>query len=194
VEAGYKTLSSGEILQRLAALFRTPVYDRCVYCAFGPYDRLRRFQKRLKAEVEKGSFDNSLGKVDYISVSRAVLDLIREKGAYDRAAQLADQRRDDEFRAILSNSFRNLLSHIECHEVLGLVLSDFELLYAYQLGRNDLPQVRQRAINGKRICLLVPGAMRDGRLWLFDEDDESREVFPDSLIFKDSGWVFEVGD
>jgi hypothetical protein len=51
---------------------------------------------------------------------------------------------------------------------------------------------RQVAINGKRICLLVPGVMRDGRLWIFDEDAESRREFPESLLFLNSGWVFEL--
>jgi len=39
------------------------------------------------------------------------------------------------------------------------MLADFELLYAYDLGDNDISLVRQVAINGKRVCLLIPGAM-----------------------------------
>ena len=44
------------------------------------------------------------------------------------------------------------------------------------------------------MCLLIPGAMRDGRLWIFDEDPQSRREFPEALIFKGSGWVFELTD
>ena len=102
---------------------------------------------------------------------------------------------DVEFRQILSESFRDLVtSRIEAKDTLGLVLADFELLYAYDLGNHDIPIARQVAINGKRVCLLVPGQMRDRRLWIFDDDPESRCEFPDALVFKNSGWVFELAD
>lgn len=85
-----------------------------------------------------------------------------------------------------------MTSRIEEKGAVGLILADFELLYAYDLGGNDISIARQVAINGKRVCLLVPGAMRDGRLWIFDEDPESRREFPDALVFKNTGWVFEL--
>jgi hypothetical protein len=65
-------------------------------------------------------------------------------------------------------------------------------LYAYDLGANEISLARQVAINGKRICLLVPGAMNDGRLWIFDNDRESRREFPEPLVFLNSGWVFAL--
>lgn len=39
---------------------------------------------------------------------------------------------------------------------------------------------------------MVPGSLRDGRLWIFDEDEESRREFPEPLLFLNSGWVFAL--
>ena len=62
----------------------------------------------------------------------------------------------------------------------------------YCLGGQGSSVARQVAINGKRVCLLVPGAWHDGRLWIFDDDPESRRKFPETLLFVNSGWVFEL--
>lgn len=187
-------LPTAGILQALARLFRADAHDRHVYCVFGPYERLRPFQKRLREQVGQGNF-NERGQVQYISLNGDIVQHMKSKGSYDRAAGLARRRMDVEYRQILSTTFRDLLtSRIEAKDTLGLVLADFELLYAYDLGSHDIPIARQVAINGKRVCLLVPGQMRDRRLWIFDNDPESRCEFPDALVFKNSGWVFEVAD
>jgi len=187
-------LPSASILQSLAKLFRADAHDRHVYCVFGPYERLRLFQKRLRKQVVQGDF-NERGQVQYLSLSHDIVEHMKAKGSYDRAVGLARCRRDEEFRQILSETFRDLVtSRIEAKDALGLVLADFELLYAYDLGNHDIPIARQVAINGKRVCLLVPGQMRDRRLWIFDDDPESRCEFPDALVFKNSGWVFELMD
>jgi hypothetical protein len=187
-------LTSAAILQALAKLFRADAHDRHVYCVFGPYERLRPFQKRLREQVDHGNF-NERGEVQYLSLNRDIIQHMKAKGSYDRAASLARRRMDAEFRQFLSENFRDLVtSRIEANDALGLVLADFELLYAYDLGNHDIPIARQVAINGKRVCLLVPGHMRDRRLWIFDADPESRCEFPDALVFKNSGWVFELAD
>ena len=187
-------LPPDRVLESLARLFMAEAHDRHVYCVFGPYERLRPLQKRLREGVDRGDF-NSLGRVEYLSLGRDVVEHMKARGVYDRAADLAQRRRDEEFRGILSQSFRDLVtSRIEAEGVLGLVLADFELLYAYDLGNHDVPIARQVAINGKRVLLLVPGTMRDGRLWIFDDDPESRCEFPEALVFKSSGWVFELAD
>jgi hypothetical protein len=87
-----------------------------------------------------------------------------------------------------------LTSRIETADTLGLILADFQLLYAYDLGGNYISIARQVAINGKRVCLMIPGLIRDGRLWIFDEDTESRREFPGALLYVTSGWVFELVD
>lgn len=187
-------LPTAGILQALAKLFRADAHDRHVYCVFGPYERLRPFQKRLREQVGHGNF-NERGQVHYISLNGDIVQHMKSKGSYDRASSLARRRMDVEFRQILSATFRDLVtSRIEAKDTLGLVLADFELLYAYDLGNHDIPIARQVAINGKRVCLLVPGEMRDRRLWIFDDDPESRCEFPDALVFKNSGWVFELAD
>lgn len=189
-----RKLPATDVLRELALLFGVPAHDRHVYCVFGTYERLRAFAVRLQDEVSKGSF-NRLGRVEFLSLTRDLLAHLKTRGTYDQASRLADQRRDEQLKGLLSAGFRDLVtSRIEAPEVIGLVLADFELLYAYELGGNDISLARQVAINGKRVCLLVPGAMRDGRLWIFDNDSESRREFPEALVFKNSGWVFELAN
>lgn len=192
MSSGARQLPATDVLRELAVLFSTPAHDRHVYCVFGPYAHLRPFQRRLRQETEKGSL-NTLGRVEYLSLNRDLLAHLKVRNSYEQAVRLANQRRDEQLRGILSATFRDLVtSHIEATGTIGLVLADFELLYAYDLGGNDISLARQVAINGKRVCLLVPGVMRDGRLWIFDEDPESRREFPEALVFKNSGWVFEL--
>jgi|GEM_PF-1711846 len=190
---GIRALKPSEILRELGLLFGEQAHDRHVYCVYGPYAKLQPFAKRLRQETEKGSL-NTLGKVEFLSLNGDLIAYLKAKGTYEEAASLADKGRD-RFKSVLSAAFRDLVtSRIEAPGVVGLVLADFELLYAYDLGGNDISLVRQVAINGKRVCLLVPGALRDGRLWIFDDDPESRREFPEALVFKNSGWVFELAD
>lgn len=187
-----RILSPEQILMELSRLFMQEAHDRQVYCIFAPYAHLHPFQKRLQEEVAKDSF-NQLGRVEYLSLGRDIVAEMKKHSSYEQATRLADQNRKEEFRTLLSQTFRNLItSHIEAKGTIGLVLADFELLYAYDMGENDISLVRQVAINGKRVCLLVPGSMQDGRLWIFDEDPESSREFPPALIFKDSDWVFSL--
>lgn len=188
-----KTLSPEEIMQELSGLFMRQTHDRQVYCVFGPYDRLMPFQKRIQEETASGGFNTTHGRVEYISFNKDLFSHIKALGKHEQAGTLADRRRDQQLKAILSDAFRDLVTkRIEASETLGLFLADFELLYAYELGGHDISLARQVAINGKRICLLVPGAWRDGRLWIFDEDPESRTVFPETLLFANSGYVFSL--
>lgn len=194
MNGGVQKLGAAAVLTRLSQLFSLPASDRHVYLVFGSYAQMRPFQVKLRQQVEAGNL-NSIGRVDYLSLNRALPEHLREMGMIEDAEKLADWRRDQEFCRQLSAAFRDLITRrIEPKEMAGLILSDFELLYAYGLGSNDITLARQVAINGKRVCLLVPGAMRDGRLWIFDEDDESREQFPEALVFTNSGWVFELAD
>lgn len=188
-----KSVKAGDALQALAKLFMAEAHDRQVYCVFGPYGRLRPFQKRVQEEVARGGFNNHGRRVEYLSLTEDLYAHLRATGNYEQAAAAADKRRDARLQALLSEAFRDLVtSRIEAKEALGLFLADFELLYAYDLGGPNVSLARQVAINGRRICLLVPGVMRDGRLWIFDEDLESRREFPESLLFLSSGWVFEL--
>jgi hypothetical protein len=180
------------ILEELGKMFLAPAHDRHVYTVYGPYRALRPFQRRLQEAVSRGNF-NSLGRVEYLSLNREIYSHLESRGLSTKVSTLAASRRDDELRSLLSGAFRELVtSRLEMQETLALVLSDFELLYAYGLGGNDISIVRQIAINGKRVCILVPGTLRDGRLWIFDEDPESRREFPEPLLFLNSGWVFAL--
>lgn len=188
-----KTVTAGDALQALAKLFMAEAHDRQVYCVFGPYERLRRFQRRVQEEVARGGFNNHGRRVEYVSLTKDLYEHLKITGIYPQAATAADRRRDTQLQSLLSDGFRDLVTtRIEAKETLGLFLADFELLYAYDLGGSNVSLARQVAINGKRICLLVPGVMRDGRLWVFDEDAESRREFPESLLFLNSGWVFQL--
>lgn len=190
---GVQTVAGPHALARLSELFAQRAHDRQVYTVFGPYPRLRTFQRTLREQVERGNL-GSLGRVEYLSLNRDVPGHMRTLGTHDTALRLADQGRDQQLCRLLSEAFRDLVTRrIEAPDAVGLVLGDFELLYAYGLG-GDLTTARQIAINGKRVCLLIPGAMRDGRLWIFDEDPESSQPFPDAMVFTNSGWVFELAD
>jgi hypothetical protein len=180
------------ILEELVRLFLAPAHDRHVYTVYGPYAKLHPFQRRLQDAVTNGNF-NSFGRVEYLSLNREICSHLESKGLSAKVSSLAASRRDDELRSVLSGAFRELVtSRLEEQGTIALVLADFELLYAYGLGGNDISIVRQIAINGKRVCLMVPGNLRDGRLWVFDEDDESRREFPEPLLFINSGWVFTL--
>lgn len=184
-------LPPDRILQELGRLFLTPATDRQVYVVYGSYEQLWPFQKRLKDETARGNLNNAMGRVEFLSVNRDLVAFIEAKGLGSKADQLSTDGREDEMRRLLSDAFRELItSRIEAPGTLGLIVGDLELLYAYDLGNNALPLLRQVAINGKRVCLLVPGALRDGRLWIFDHDPESRREFPEPLLFLNSGWVF----
>lgn len=188
-----KQLTADQTIQELSRLFMVPAHDRHVYCVFGPYAQIQPLQKRIRQEAQAGSFNCQFGRVEYVSLQSDLFEHLRQTGKYDEAARLADNRRDQQLRSLLSDAFRDLVTRrIESPGVCGLILADFELLYAYDLGGNDLSIARQVAINGKRVCLLVPGRMHDGRLWIFDEDQEGRQMFPDALLFLNSGWVFEL--
>lgn len=187
-----RQFAADEVLKEIAQLFEQDATDRQVFVVLGTYARLRPFQNRLATLVKQGDLDKR-GKVTYLSLDREVLQGLMKAGKYEEAERLADRGRVDELRRMLSQEFRNqVTSRIEAPGASGLVLADFELLYAYDLGGNDIVLARQVAINGRRVCLLVPGAMRDGRLWIFDEDPQARREFPDALVFRDSGWVFEL--
>jgi len=186
-----RILSEEEILQELARLFLAPASDRQVYVVYGPYEQLWPFAERVKQETDRGGFHNLHGRVEFVSLNRDLIEFIRSKGLGEKADRLAAGGREDEMCRLLSDAFRDLItSRIERPDVFALIVADFELLYAYDLGNNTLPFLRQVAINGKRVCLLVPGAFRDGRLWIFDHDPESRREFPEPLLFLNSGWVF----
>ena len=188
-----KQLAPDQIIQELSRLFMVPAHDRHVYCVFGPYAQIHELQRRIRQEAEAGSFNSQFGQVEYISLGADLFAHLKQTGKYDIAAKLADNNRDQQLKTALSDAFRDLVTHrIENPAVSGVFIADFELLYAYDLGGNDLSIARQVAINGKRVCLLVPGRMHDGRLWIFDEDGESRQMFPDTLLFLNSGWVFEL--
>ncbi len=186
-----RILTEEQVLEELARLFLASATDRQVYVVYGPYEQLWPFAQRVKEETDRGSFHNAHGRVEFVSLNRDLIEFIQQKGLGGKADRLARHGREDEMCRLLSEAFRELItSRIERPDVFALIVADFELLYAYDLGNNTLPFLRQVAINGKRVCLLVPGAFRDGRLWIFDHDPESRREFPESLLFLNSGWVF----
>lgn len=183
-----------QILTDLARLFQTPVHDRHVTCVVGSYASLRSFQARIITAIADAAF-SPLGRVLPVSLIGDLFDHLASTGRSELAERLAERRHDDRLRALLSEAYRDLITRrIEAEGVLGLVVSDFELLYAYGLGGHDLSLLRQVAINGKRACLLVPGAFQDGRLWIFDHDPEARAVFPAALVDASSGRVFVLED
>src|SRR5438093_959959 len=137
-----RRLPPSDVLRELGSLFGASAHDRHVYCVYGNYERLRPFAARLQKEVAKGSF-NKLGRVEYLSLNRDLIGRLKTQRTYEQVARLADQKRDEQLKGLLSGAFRDLVtSRIEASDVTGLVLADFELLYAYDLGGNDISLAR----------------------------------------------------
>src|SRR5216683_4393909 len=115
---GVRRLAPSDVLRELGSLFGASAHDRHVYCVYGSYERLQPFAARLRKEVAKGSF-NKLGRVEYLSLNRELIGHLKARGSYDQAARLADQRRDEQLKGLLSGGFRDLVtSRIETPDVV----------------------------------------------------------------------------
>lgn len=97
------------ILEEMGKLFLAPGHDRHVYTVYGSYAELRPFQRRVQEAVHQGSF-NSLGRVEYLSLSREIYTHLESRGLSEKASILAANRRDDELRSLLSAAFRELVT------------------------------------------------------------------------------------
>jgi hypothetical protein len=163
----YPKLTPEATITELSRRFRGPGHDRCIYAVLGRYAHITPFADRLRDLCAKNSFSNADESVAFFDLNHALIDDLKVQGKFDYAIQLADKLREKELVVILNDTWSRWLS-ATMKAQHGLILAGFEVFFAY-LDANALALVRQYAINGKHICLLIPGQQRDGQVWAFAE-------------------------
>lgn len=168
----FPRLSADDVIAELGRRFREPARDRRVYCVLGTYHELDKFVPSIQELCGRNSFGDTDNRVAFFDINRSLLEHLRSEGVLEKALVLAEALRNKELTRMVEEAWHNWLSsNIKMHR--GLVLAGFELFYAY-LDSNALALVRQYAINGKHICLVLPGAEMDHLVWAFDETQEYR--------------------
>lgn len=183
-KVNFRRLNEDEIFDELSRLFRKPAHDRHIYTVIAGYEKLNGLRDRLHRTTP--AIDG--GTVSFISLNTALIEQLKARNQLELATQLANERREERLKRLMAETWADLLSQqIQRH--VGLILADWELFYAY-LGVNEVSRVRQMAINGKHACLLLPGALHEERVWIFDQDSSARREFPTALIIPH--WTFEL--
>ncbi|MEI7638106.1 MAG: hypothetical protein WCJ37_12430 [Syntrophus sp. (in: bacteria)] len=168
----FERLKAGDVIVELGRRFREPARDRRIYAVSGTYAQLESFVPRIRELCDKNALCDQSNKVTLFNLNEELLGYLEEQGKMDQAMNLADRLRNKELIRLMEDTWKSWLStHIK--EGLGLILTGFELFFSY-LDSNALALVRQYAINGKHIGLILPGAERDGHVWAFDETPEFR--------------------
>jgi hypothetical protein len=163
----YPQLTPEAIITELSRRFRSPGRDRCVYAVLGRYDQITPFADRVCDLCVRKSLSNAPESVALFDLNQTLIDDLKAQEKFDYAMQLADRLREKELVRILNDTWSRWLSaKMKAHH--GLILTGFELFFAY-LDANALALVRQYAINGKHICLLIPGQERESQVWAFAE-------------------------
>lgn len=183
----FRRLNQEGVFEELVRLFRQPAHDRHLYTVVGDYERLSPLQDQLQRNCENG-WSTDRGVIGFVSLNSALQEQLCLQGELELAVQLADERREERLKRLIAKSWADLLSQ-KMRKYLGVIIADWELFYAY-LGANEVSRVRQMAINGKHACLLLPGALREGRVWIFDQDPSARQEFPSAMILPH--WTFEL--
>jgi hypothetical protein len=172
MSADFPRKTADEVIAELAKRFREPARDRRVYCVLGTYDQLEKFTPRLRDLCQKNSLSDDGNIVAFSDLNKALLEYLEAQGKMAKATELADKLRDKELGQLMNKTWAEWLS-VQTGKHFGLVLAGFELFFSY-LDSNALALVRQYAINGKHLCLVLPGAERDRQVWAFDETPEFR--------------------
>ncbi len=172
MNADFPRKTADEVIAELAKRFREPARDRRVYSVLGTYDQLEKFAPRLRDLCQKNSLSNDGQVVAFFDLNKALLDYLEVKGKLAGATGLADKLREKEMGRLMNETWSEWLSQ-ETGKHFGLVLVGFELFFSY-LDSNALALVRQYAINGKHICLILPGCESNQQVWAFDETPEFR--------------------
>jgi len=180
--------TADDVIAELAKRFREPARDRRVYCVLGTYDQLEKFTPRLRDLCQKNSLSDDGNVVAFFDLNKALLEYLEARGKLVEASELADKLRDKELGRLMNGTWSEWLSQ-QTGKHFGLVLAGFELFFSY-LDSNALALVRQYAINGKHLCLLMPGAQRDGLVWAFDETPDFRRQIT-GLV---SEWTYVLND
>jgi hypothetical protein len=168
----YPRLSTSEAITELGSRFRESAHDRRVYAVIGSYSAIEKFAQKARALCEQNGFGDASRQVRFSNLNEALLSHLEAEDQLSAALDLGERLREKQLTRLMGDSWNAWLSS-QMEQTHGLVLAGFELFYAY-LDSNALALVRQYAINGKHICLLIPGTERDGQVWIFDETPEFR--------------------
>jgi hypothetical protein len=172
MSADFPRKTADDVIAELAKRFREPARDRRVYCVLGTYDQLEKFTPRLRDLCQKNSLSDDGNIVAFFDLNKALLEYLEQEGKLAKATELADKLRDKELGQLMNKTWAEWLS-VQTGKHLGLVLAGFELFFSY-LDSNVLALVRSYAINGKHICLILPGSETNQQVWAFDETREFR--------------------
>jgi len=175
----YPRLSTSTILSELGSRFRESAHDRRIYAVLGSYPAIETFAQKVRALCEQNGFGDAGRRVNFFNLNEALLNHLEAEGDLATAMDLGERLRNRQLTRLVGDAWSSWLS-VKMAQDHGLVLAGFELFYAY-LDSNALALVRQYAINGKHICLLIPGTERDGHVWIFDETPDFRRQI-DGLI------------
>lgn len=184
MSADFPRKTADEIIAELAKRFREPARDRRVYCVLGTYDQLEKFTPRLRDLCQNNSLSDDGNVVAFFDLNKALLEYLEARGKLVEASELADKLRDKELGQLMNKTWAEWLS-VQTGKHFGLVLAGFELFFSY-LDSNALALVRQYAINGKHLCLILPGAERDRQIWAFDGTPQFRRQIT-GLV---SEWIY----
>jgi hypothetical protein len=186
----YPRQTADEVIAELGRRFRGPARERNVYAVLGEYAQLDSFVPRIRDLCEKNALADEGQKVGFFDLNRALLDHLAQQGKFGQAQDLADRLRNKELTRLMEDTWKAWLS-LRTREHLGLVLCGFELFFSY-LDSNALALVRQYAINGKHIGLILPGTEREKQVWAFYETPDCRRqitgLVPQwTYVLKDGG-------
>lgn len=180
----FRRLSRDKVFEEVTRLFHRPANDRHLYTVVGTYTTI----SALRDDLRRANPPTPEAIIGFVSLNAALIEQLELRGQLDLAIQLADDRRDERLKRVMAEAWSDLLSQ-QLSRFVGLILADWELFYAY-LGEHEVVRVRQMAINGKHVCLLLPGAVREERVWIFDQDSSARREFPPNIIIPH--WTFQL--
>ncbi|MDD2709253.1 MAG: hypothetical protein PHV34_14800 [Verrucomicrobiae bacterium] len=164
--------TADEIIKALATRFRESARDRRVYSVLGTYDQLDKFVPRIRDLCHKNALSEDGQSVAFFDLNTALLEHLKLQGKMEKLSELADKLRDKELGRLMGENWSDWLSQ-QTGKHFGLILAGFELFFSY-LDSNALALVRQYAINGKHLCLVMPGTERARQVWAFDETPDFR--------------------
>lgn len=170
----YPRNTSEEVIAELGRRFREPGRERRLYGVLGTYVQLDHLLPRIHELCERNALSDTGNRVAFFSLNNALLEYLDQQGKMQMALSLADKLHNKELSRLMGEIWHLWLS-TQTSANYGLVLCGFELFFSY-LDSNALALVRQYAINGKHICMVMPGNERDHQTWAFDETPEYRRL------------------
>lgn len=166
-----------EIVEALISKLKTPG-GRHLYGVLGAYPALKSFAKILQ-QVKTPDGNNFPGP---LSLNRGILDAIPDEEF--RHLVENEAKRPEPTAAHVAKAFEAFL-RLNLQGKGIIVLSDLELLFAYNIELNLL---RTLATDDDRILLLLPGRRRSGQIVMFPDADEGSYTLPLNLITQGNLW------